>query len=68
MHQVLCDKYTFNLMAASKQSEKWPLLKSNLDWLSKVHNLERSIATLVPYIAKWFQKQIKHRVAVQKQK
>lgn len=47
-------------MAASKaKSEKLSLLKSNLDGLNKVHNLERSIATLFPQIAKWFQKHIK---------
>lgn len=46
-------------MAASKaKSEKLPLLKSNLDRLNKVHNLE--IATLFPQTAKRFQKQIKH--------
>lgn len=43
MHQVLSDKYTFNLVAASKQSEKLPLLKSNLDWLGQVHNLENQL-------------------------
>lgn len=49
MHQVLYDKYTFNLMAASKaKSEKLPLLKSNLDGLNKVHNSERSTAALLP--------------------
>ena len=36
-------------MAASKaKSEKLSLLKSNPDGLNKVHNLERSTATLFP--------------------
>lgn len=36
-------------MAASKaKSEKLPLLKSNLDGLNKVHNLERSTCCSTP--------------------
>lgn len=46
-------------MAASKaKSEKLPILKSNPDWLNKVHNLERSIATLFYSLQKDFRNRL----------